>query len=109
MATKKLDFNNPLLNGSEPTEKKRNTRRNDKLIRNEEGGNSNQEGLPQELTRFVAICYVEDVDFIRDFAYTKRTTIKETIHHIISTYAEEYRSNPKNEKLLDHRKKGGSL
>ena len=109
MARKKLDFDNPLLNGnaaeSEPTEKKEPTARRrrgrprrDDLIRD----NSLQEGLPEGYTRFSAICKVDNINILRDYAYTKRIPIKEALDEVLEKFFEDYNKNPKNEKLLDH-------
>lgn len=85
----------------EPTAKKSGRRRAD-LVRNENGGNSVQQGLPIEYTRFTCICKVNNVNDVRDYAYTKRITVKEAVDEIIEKFFQDYRSNPKNEKLLDH-------
>jgi len=103
MARSKLTFDNPLLSGNtaerEPTEKKKpgRPRRND-LIRD----NSTQEGLTAEYTRFSVICKAQNVKELKDYAYTKRITLKEAVDEVIEGFFHDYRSNPDNEELLDH-------
>ena len=103
MAQSKLSFDNPLLRGSaaekELTEKKKVGRpRRDDLVRD----NSAQEGLPAEYTRFSVICKADNVKDLKDYAYTKRITLKEAVDEVIESFFREYRSNPDNEELLDH-------
>lgn len=103
MAKTKIGMDNPLLGGqSEPTDKKPHGRRRADLVRNENGGNSVQEGLPIDYTRFTCICKLDNVNDIRDYAYTKRITVKEAVDEIIEKFFRDYRKNPKNEELLDH-------
>ena len=107
MAKAKLNFTNPLFNDEatekEPTERKTAGRgRRSDLIRNEDGGNSAQEGLPAEYTRFSVICKVSNVKDIRDYAYTKRISVKTAMDEILESFFQKYRSNPDNEALLDH-------
>ena len=103
MARSKLTFDNPLLSGntaeSEPTEKKKpgRPRRND-IVRD----NSAQEGLTAEYTRFSVICKADNVKDLKDYAYTKRITLKEAVDEVVESFFREYRNNPDNEKLLDH-------
>ena len=109
MARSKLNFDNPLLSGnaaeSEPTEKATSGRpRRTDIIHNEDGGNSAQEGLPAEYTRFSVICKVSNVKDLRDYAYTKRISVKTAMDEILESFFQEYRSNPDNEPLLDHTK-----
>ena len=109
MAKAKLNFTNPLFNDEatekEPTERKTAGRgRRSDLIRNEDGGNSAQEGLPAEYTRFSVICKVSNVKDLRDYAYTKRISVKTAMDEILESFFQEYRSNPDNEPLLDHKK-----
>lgn len=108
MAQKKLSFDNPLLATSDPTEKKNPPGRPRKagLIRNEDGGQSSQEGMTEDLMRFSVICKVSNVNNLKDYAFTKRITIKDAMDEILEAFFTEYRNNPKNEKLLDHTRKG---
>lgn len=39
-------------------------------------------------------------EFIRNYAYTKRITMKKAIDEIVFAFKDEYEANPKNEKLL---------
>ena len=102
MARSKLNFDNPLLNGaaSEPTEEKKKLGRprRDDLVRD----NSTQDGLPAEYTRWSVICKVETVRDLKDYAYTKRITLKEAVDEVVGSFFREYRANPENEPLLDH-------
>lgn len=107
MAKSKLDFNNPLLSSAaagtgkeerEPTEKKRKgAKRNPDIIRNEWGGQSSQEGLTSEYTRFSVICKVENVKAVRDYAYTERIPIRRAMDEIIESFFASYKGE-----LLDH-------
>ena len=101
---KKINFDNPLFEAGEPTEKRTGRPKRGDIIRNEDGGNASQEGLTADYTRFSVITKVKNVNDIKDYAYTKRITIKEAVDEIIEKFFGEYRSNPKNEKLLDHRR-----
>ena len=38
--------------------------------------------------------------FLRDYAFTKRITIKEALTIMIERFAEEYAADPNNEKLI---------
>lgn len=111
MAQKTFDYDNPLLRDyvdeSEKGRTKRGRPRKEGVIRNLEGGNSSQQGLKPELTRFSVICKVANIKDLKDYAFTKRLTIREAMDEILETFFTEYRSNPKNEKLLDHTRKGG--
>lgn len=104
MAKSKLTFDNPIFTTgdaaeSEPTEKKKRGRpRREELIRDI----SAQEGLTEDYTRFTVICNTTNLKDLRDYAYTKRIPIKQAFDEIIEKFFQEYRSNPKNEKLLDH-------
>ena len=103
MARSKLSFDNPLLSGnaaeSEPTAKAKAGRpRRDDLIRD----NSAQEGLPADYTRFSVICKAENVKDLKNYAYTKRITLKEAVDEVVESFFRDYRSNPDNEELLDY-------
>ena len=109
MAQKTLGFDNVLLRNkvNEETGKRGPGRpRKEGLVRNLEGGNSTQEGLSPEFTRFSAICKVKNIKDLKDYAFTKRITIREAVDDILEEFFAAYRSNPKNEKLLDHTRKG---
>lgn len=108
MARKRLDFSNPLLSAeNEPTVRRTAGRpRREDIIRNEEGGNSTQEGLTADLTRFSVVCTAANVKDLKDYAFTKRQTIGSSFDEILEKFFKEYRSNPKNEPLLDHTRGG---
>lgn len=114
MATKRIEYDNPLFrtysdeSGNSEQERKKGRPRKDGIIRNESGGNSSQEGLTEEYTRFSVICKVNNVKDLKDYAFTKRLTIREATDEIIESFFERYKSDPKNEKLLDHTRKGRS-
>lgn len=118
MGKSKLDFSNPILSpaavGSlseqeekrEPTERKkqkRGAKRIADVIRNDDGGNSAQEGLRADSTRFSCICKVENVKKIKDYAYTQRIPIKQAMDEIIESFFDNYDGD-----LLDHREGKGS-
>ena len=98
----KLSFNNPLMESYEESTTRKSRRRNPDLIRNEDGGNASQEGLTADYTRFSVICKVKNVKMLKDYAYTKRITVKQAMDEVIEKFFDDYNSNPKNEKLLDH-------
>lgn len=109
MARSKLSFDNPLLSGSaadatdatesEPTVRKKAGRpRRDDLVRD----NSAQDGLPAEYTRFSVICKADNVKDLKDYAYTKRITLKDAVDEVVESFFRDYRSNTDNEVLLDH-------
>lgn len=103
MARSKLNFDNPLLSGnaaeSESTGRKKAGRpRREDLVRD----NSAQDGLPAEYTRFSVICKAGNVKDLKDYAYTKRITLKEAVDEVIESFFRDYRNNPDNEALLDH-------
>ena len=108
MAKSKLNFENPLFTAPEPTEREKGKAgrpRKTGIIRNEDGGQSAQEGLTEENTRFSCIMKVENVEFIRNYAFTKRLKIYEAMNEIIETYAEQYTNNPENEKIINRKDK----
>ena len=104
MARSRLSFENPLLSGGNAAEKepaergKRGRPRREDLVRD----NSTQEGLPIEYTRFSVICKAENVKDLKDYAFTKRITLKSAMDEVIESFMSNYRSNPNNEELLDH-------
>lgn len=108
MAEKKLNFDNPLLKdygeptAEEPMRRKRGRPRKDGMNRNPDGGNSTREGLPIGSTRFSVISKDENIKNLKDYAYTKRITIKDAFNEIIEDFFKRYKKNPKNEQLLDH-------
>ena len=111
MAKKKLDCTNPLLSPepvkSEPTEKATSGRpRRTDIIHNEDGGNSAQEGLTADYTRFTVIMKVKNVEDLKDYAYTKRLTLKDAADEILESFFRSYRSDPANEPILTRRKGG---
>lgn len=103
MAKKNLDFTNPLFNqGEEPTEKRPSGRpRLEGIIRNEEGGNSTQEGLRPEYTRFSVICKISNVKDLRNYAYTKRLSLKDAFDEVLEAFFCGYKNDPNNEELLE--------
>ena len=112
MAKSRLDFSNPLLSpaavGSlpeekEPTGRRRKTgpARKADVVRNDDGGNSTQEGLNPANTRFSCICKVENVKRVKDYAYTQRIPIRQAMDEIIESFFEDYSGD-----LLDHGGKG---
>ena len=102
MARAKLNFDNPLLN-NEPTVKKVGRPRKEGILRNENGGNSSQEGLPEEVRRFSLICKTSNVEDLKDYAFTKRISIKQAFDDIMEDFFRKYRKNPNNEPLLDRK------
>lgn len=115
MGKSKLDFNNPLLSAAavgtlsgqeqkEPTGRKRKgPARKADVVRNDDGGNSAQEGLNPANTRFSCICKVENVKKVKDYAYTNRITIMQAMNEIIETFFDDYAGD-----LLDHSEGRGS-
>ena len=104
MARSKLTFENPLISTGaeekkkEPTERKKPGRpRNKELVR---GGV--QDCLPPEYTRFALICKTANVKDLKDYAYTRRISIKDAFDEIVEKFFKDYRRNKKNEPLLDH-------
>lgn len=89
----------------EENNKKPRYNRKPTLIRNENGGQSAQEGLEPDLTRFTCIAKVKNINFIRDYAYTKGMSIKDTTNLIIEDFERRYKEDPTNEPLLDHKEK----
>lgn len=70
-------------------------------------------GLQEGSTRYTVIFHTETMEFLQDYAYTKRTTIKDALTMMIEKFADEYRADPNNEplipdpKYIEKRKKGG--
>lgn len=70
-------------------------------------------GLQEGSTRYTVIFHTETMEFLQDYAYTKRTTIKEALTMMIEKFADEYRADPNAEplipdpKYIEKRKKGG--
>lgn len=98
---KKLGINNPLFDNAEESSepKKPGRKRNEALVR--EGV---QNGLTEDLTRATFILKVDTLDKLKDYAYTKRITIKDAINEVIENFIKEYEANPDNERLLKHKK-----
>lgn len=110
---KKLEINNPLANNvlfkeptveetkaaTEATPKKKGRPLKDEIVRD----NSKQEGLTAEYTRASFILSVENVDFIKDYAYTKRITIKDALDEIIGNFKANYEADKTNEPILKHK------
>lgn len=105
---KKLDIKNPLFNTLEETKeeqqaaepKKVGRPRKDDIIR----GNSAQEGLTEDLIRATFILKVSALNDLKDYAYTKRITIKDALTEMIETFIKNYKENPHNDELLHHKK-----
>ena len=98
MATSKLKINNALLRNSEPTEKRRGRPPREDLIH----GDSKLEGLPEGYTRFSIICKQDNIQDLRDYAYTKRISLRDALDEVIETFFDSYRNDPESEELLDH-------
>lgn len=45
----------------------------------------------------------ETIDKIKDYAYTKRISIKEAVTLMVDTFIDDYNDDPSNEPLLPHR------
>ena len=65
---------------------------NEKLIK-ERGA---QNGLPQEMTRMTMIVNIEQIDKIKDYAYTERRKLKDVVFEAF----QEYIDNHVNEETL---------
>jgi len=83
--------------------KKRGRPQKDDIVR----GNSVQEGLTEEYTRATFILRVDLVEKLKNYAYTERLTMKETINRIIgeALEREEKRLAKQGNEILD--RKGG--
>lgn len=57
-------------------------------------------GLQEGSTRYTVIFQVETMEFLQDYAYTKRTTIKEALTMMIDKFKAEYEADPNNEALI---------
>lgn len=104
MAKTKLNFSNPLLATKDPiesvpTERSKAGRPADPNVIH--GDDATKEGLQPELTRFSVICKEANIKDLRDYAYTKRITLKDATDEIIEFFFKAYRKDPKNEPLLE--------
>lgn len=99
---KKLGINNPLFENVEENKepKKVGRKRNEALVRD----NAVQNGLTEDLTRATFILKVDNLNKLKDYAYTKRITIKDAINEAIESFINDYEADPKNERLLEHKK-----
>ena len=104
---KKLGLDNPLFNTDQTEEttqatpqKKIGRPRSNDIVRD----NSVQAGLTEEYTRATFIMKVETLDALKDYAFTKRISIKEAITDIIDGFIKDYEADPDNEPLLHHKK-----
>lgn len=104
MAKKNFLESNPLFTDTaaaeEPTTETRGKgrpRKND-LVRD----NSAQEGLTEDYTRATFILRVDQLNELKDYAYTHRITIKEALETVIAKYMEDYKAN--GGELLQHKK-----
>ena len=106
MAKSRLGLDNPMftaneeLKQEEPKKRTVGRPRNPKLVRVENGGSSAQAGLTKDLKRFTVIANVQAVNDLRDYAYTRRLTLKDAFNEIMEKFIEDYKNNPNNEKLL---------
>lgn len=100
MAQKKLNFDNPLFSESEPT-----TKRGRPSIPTTIHGDTRREGMQPGNTRFSVMMSEELADFLRDYAYTKRQSMKDTINEIVGAFRANYEADPNNEPLLESRDK----
>lgn len=105
---KKLGLNNPLFADSEPTPQAAESPQKKKMGRPRSNGiirdNSVQAGLTEEYTRATFIMKVETLEALKDYAFTKRISIKDAVTDIIDAFIADYEANPDNEPLLHHRK-----
>ena len=46
----------------------------------------------------------ETADKIKDYAYTKRISIKEAVEIMVEAFIDDYQADPNNEPLLNHRR-----
>lgn len=46
----------------------------------------------------------ETADKIKDYAYTKRISIKEAVETMVDAFIDDYLADPENEPLLQHKK-----
>lgn len=101
MAKKNFLESNPLFTeAAEPTAEPKSKGRPRKadLVRD----NSAQEGLTEDYTRATFILRVDQLNELKDYAYTHRITIKEALETVISKFMEDYRAN--GGELLQHKK-----
>ena len=64
-----------------------------------------QQGLTADYTRTTFILNVHLLEKLKDYAYTKRITLKDALEEILTGYFTEYENNPENETLLKHGKR----
>lgn len=99
MAKKNFLESNPLFtDAAEPVAKGKGRPRKADLVRD----NSAQEGLTEDYTRATFILRVDQLNELKDYAYTHRITIKEALETVISKFMEDYRAN--GGELLQHKK-----
>lgn len=72
--------------------------RNEELVRD----NSAQAGLPEDYTRASFIMKVSALNDLKDYAYTKRMSIKDALTEILEGYFEQYKAE--GNELLQHKK-----
>ena len=82
------DFYKPSANS------KRGRARNESLVRDK----TSQNGLPEDWTRATFIVRVELLNKLKDYAYTKRITLKEALDIALKNLLDDENN------LLDHRK-----
>lgn len=102
MAKKNFLESNPLFNNPEEEKRGKGRPRKEDLVRNEEGGNSAQEGLSEAYTRATFILRVDQLNDLKDYAYTNRITIKEALESAIAAFIDNYKEN--GGELLSHKK-----
>lgn len=106
--TKKFDLgnNNPLessalFSGSDQAapKKKKGKPQNPNLVR----GKSIQEGLTKDYTRATFIVPVEQLDRLKNYAYTERISMKEAIERCLTEFldSEEARLEDEGQEILD--------
>lgn len=101
MAKKSVLQNNPLFNTAVEADQeapKMGRPRKSDLVRD----NSVQAGLTEDLTRATFILKVDTLNDLKDYAYTKRITIKEALDEIITDFMTKYKAE--GNELLQHKK-----
>lgn len=90
----------PAEDQQQETKKKMGRPRNPDIIRD----NGAQDGLTADYTRASFIISVQALNDLKDYAYTKRLSIKDALTEIIENFIADYKENPENEPLLQHKK-----
>lgn len=92
--------NNPLFNPAQEQEAEREKKKFGRPRKEGVQRDGAGAGLQEGTTRYTVIFHNSTMKFLRDYAFTKRITIKEAMRIMIEKFEADYYADPNNEKLI---------